>query len=181
MSFFTSDLSVDNKSFGWAPECFATSDASKGQPQRLDNCSQYECLETNFAFVVSSKSFKPPSSFPNTDQAHVAREHGLGDVGLHRHRVPRQLDAGESLSNGPTIETSPFQAFQVQNRELHFISNDDKTTAKTLRNTITSRKYRASKVSRIRQLEDALSQQEHETSLWKARAVSLGWNAAKNE
>jgi hypothetical protein len=62
----------------------------------------------------------------------------------------------------------------VQSSTFHFVSNADKKTAKTLRNTIASHKHRASNVSQIRQLQEELSQQQHETALWKARAMSLG-------
>lgn len=60
-------------------------------------------------------------------------------------------------------------------RAYHFVSNSDKRAAITLRNTITSRRYRDSKVGRIAELESELEKARMERELWRERALRMGW------
>lgn len=61
-------------------------------------------------------------------------------------------------------------------KTFHFVANNDKKTAARIRNTMTSRNLRQSKVSRIAELERALERQREESEMWRRRAVEAGWN-----
>ncbi|KAK5100191.1 hypothetical protein LTR70_001820 [Exophiala xenobiotica] len=60
-------------------------------------------------------------------------------------------------------------------KTFHFVANNDKRTAARIRNTMTSRNLRQSKVSRIAELERELERQRGESELWRVRAVRAGW------
>lgn len=64
---------------------------------------------------------------------------------------------------------------KMQKKIFHFVANSDKKTATRLRNTMTSRNLRQSKVSRIAELEKALERQAEETEKWRQRAMQSGW------
>lgn len=85
--------------------------------------------------------------------------------------VPQTSSALTSVSN----LTEPSTSKVTKSKQFHFVANSDKKTATRLRNTMTSRNLRQSKVSRIAQLEKELAEQLSKTEKWKARAVELGW------
>lgn len=80
------------------------------------------------------------------------------------------------------VQKSPVAPDKIQfphaakiQKTFHFVANSDKKTATRLRNTMTSRNLRQSKVSRIAQLEKELEEQKEEMELWKQRAIERGW------
>lgn len=81
-----------------------------------------------------------------------------------------------STTTPTTTLTDPSLSKVTKSKEFHFVANSDKKTATRLRNTMTSRNLRQSKVSRIAQLEKELEDQLAEAEKWKARALGMGWN-----
>lgn len=86
-----------------------------------------------------------------------------------------------SLSTSKDILTYPSTSKVTKSKQFHFVANSDKKTATRLRNTMTSRNLRQSKVSRIAQLEKELEDQLRTTQKWKARAMELGWRGEDEE
>lgn len=75
---------------------------------------------------------------------------------------------------GSVLSKSASPPSRVQ-KTFHFVENSDKKTATRLRNTLTSRNLRQSKVSRIAELERELERQQQETEMWRRRALEAGW------
>lgn len=111
-------------------------------------------------------SSKPPS--PRKGSAHSpdsASSKGLKTPGT-------SILVGSRCSfSGPSKTPSPSK---VQ-KTFHFVENSDKKTATRLRNTMTSRNLRQSKLSRIAELEKELERQQQETEKWRQRAIQVGW------
>ena len=87
---------------------------------------------------------------------------------------PLDIPTSREISR-PVPARKGAQNSKTQQKTYHFVSNSDKTSATAVRNAITSRKYRESKVSRIRELERQLESKAAELELWKERALSAGW------
>ena len=68
------------------------------------------------------------------------------------------------------------QSYNTGSKEFEIVDMTDKKACARVRNTLNSRKYRQSKVDRIRELELQLRKSKAERELWKTRAKSLGWN-----
>lgn len=78
----------------------------------------------------------------------------------------------------PTSAPSAPSRIEKNTKTFHFVANSDKKTATRLRNTMTSRNLRQSKVSRIAELEKALEAQQAETEKWRQRALLAGWKGS---
>ncbi|KAK5103744.1 hypothetical protein LTS08_003163 [Lithohypha guttulata] len=81
----------------------------------------------------------------------------------------------ESTTKMGVLHKSQGTAPSKVQKTFHFVANSDKKTATRLRNTMTSRNLRQSKISRIAELERELEKQKEESELWRRRALEAGW------
>lgn len=91
-----------------------------------------------------------------------------------RKRRVSKLNPASTSPGTPASTTSTSSVSQT--KDFYFVDNSDKTSAAGIRNAITSRKYRQSKVDRIRELERELASRTFEMEMWKNRALRMGWN-----
>lgn len=91
------------------------------------------------------------------------------------------LQKGASISKRarPSESNDSRPATKVH-KTFHFVDNDNKKEAARLRNTMTSRNLRQSKVSRIAELERLLEESRREANLWEGRARSSGWTESNS-
>lgn len=120
--------------------------------------------------VIKSPSIQSSSSYPDAD---IQSKCNVSSV--------RTTPQTPSLPAPSSLLTDPSTSKVVKSKQFHFVANSDKKTATRLRNTMTSRNLRQSKVSRIAQLERELEEQLQMTEKWKTRAKELGWAGNDDE
>lgn len=187
--FFGLDLDLSNhlSPYDVSPEVFA---------QAQDNLSHWIDLDCNQQ--SSAPELSPPDSSTSFthDKSTTAKAHSINKSPSVQSSLSypdfdtRSNPNVHSLNNTPrtpsvptpsSLLTDPSTSKVVKSKEFHFVANSDKKTATRLRNTMTSRNLRQSKVSRIAQLEKELEEQLRMTEKWRARAVELGWVGDEDE
>lgn len=168
--FFGLDLGV-----GYAPSCSIPADVfdrAEATLQRWSDVTSSTKTRT-VAGVLPSKETQPPSARPDTHRV-VTDD----DVSLTPGVLPAATispEPSKKRSPPPSLSSNPAAQDLKINKTFHFVANNDKKTAARIRNTMTSRNLRQSKVSRIAELERELERQQAEAEMWKRRAVEAGW------
>lgn len=125
---------------------------------------------------VAAKSLSNSPTASNEASPNLGSDLHAEDVKM------RQPSAGPASGSkaakkvpSPVSSGSGVKGAKVQ-KTFHFVDNANKTEAARLRNTMTSRNLRQSKVSRIAELERLLEQSQNEAAMWKKRAVDAGYS-----
>lgn len=168
--FFGLDLGV-----GYGPALEITGDV-------LDPASVQDNLQ-RWADVASNSASN--SSLSSADKSRVAvRDEFASPIAEESGPSASVQDAvpttrkrsSDSPPKAPSGPSSPVKGGKVQ-KTFHFVENSNKREAARLRNTMTSRNLRQSKISRIAELERLLEESQTETEMWKKRALIAGWKS----
>lgn len=173
-NFFGLDLGA-----GHAPELPDLTENLFDQPQAEERLQKWAEVAAHYSSNSPTEAFLPLGQdmiLPTATE-------------LHQNCVPAPSTLSDSASiAGPSKRTfsspaseadlpPPGRSGKVEKKTFHFVANSDKKTAARLRNTMTSRNLRQSKVSRIAELERELERQQAEVEMWKQRALESGWKA----
>lgn len=154
------------------------------QPAKSRSALQWDDLgydhTSHLQFFGSDLSLGHSTSLDNTIEEHADGVQNCNprgpSVAVHGSSclpdVVTRTSARPKLS--PTMPRIAAPITRVE-KTFHFVANSDKKTATRLRNTMTSRNLRQSKMSRIAQLEKELEKQKKEVEMWKRRAIEGGW------
>jgi len=149
-----------------------------------DVLDRAEATLQKWALVAPRSDAQAASSVLHRDEALPNATGSVESGAASTNAVSSTLDILPEVTPGPSKKRSspssshssslPDARNKVQ-KTFHFVADSDKKTAARIRNTMTSRNLRQSKVSRITELERELERQQAEAEEWRRRAVEAGW------
>ncbi|KAL9620673.1 MAG: hypothetical protein Q9160_004809 [Pyrenula sp. 1 TL-2023] len=156
-----------------SPTLNVSQPCSSAQHDQLSRDASVRIRQPAIASTSTKTDNAPPTSPSNASKLKAQPQKAT------RKRRVSKLNAASTNPSTPASSTSASSTSQT--KDFYFVNNSDKISAAGIRNTLTSRKYRQSKVDRIRELEKELASRTFEMEMWKSRALRMGWNERRND